>query len=126
MAEKLFLFNTRHCPISKPRNKISGLGRFAGLTTKHFLYFQKNTILPQKRTCAHTLNKTIVKGSDEKIKINILEGSQYNLPEANQTIGYFEISGKKVSRDILRNTEIEITLEMSESRDLKEIGRAHV
>jgi len=87
--------------------------------TKHFLYFQKNTILPQKRTCAHTLNKTIVKGSDEKIKINILEGSQYNLPEANQTIGYLEISGKKVSRDILRNTEIEITLEMSESRDLK-------
>jgi len=87
--------------------------------TKLFNYFQKNTILPQKRTAAHTLNKTIIKGSDEKMVINVVEGSQYNLPGANETIGYLEISGKKVSRDIFKNTEIEITLEMSESRDLK-------
>ena len=87
--------------------------------TKPLLYFQKNTILPQKRTITHTLNRTIVKGSDESIVINVLEGSQYNLPSANQTIGYIEITGKKVSRDILKGTEIEITLEMSESRDLK-------
>lgn len=90
-----------------------------GSPTKNELIFQKNTILPQKRVLSPTLNKTIVKGSDEKIIINIVEGSQYNLPEANQTIGYLEILGKKVSRDILRNTEIEITLEISESRDLK-------
>jgi len=90
-----------------------------GSTTKLDLIFQKNTILPQKRVVSPTLNKTIVKGSDEKIIIKVVEGSQYNLPEANQTIGNLEIPGKKVSRDILRNTEIEITLEMSESRDLK-------
>ncbi len=83
------------------------------------MIFQKNTILPQKRVVSPTLNKTIVKVSDEKIIIKVVEGSQYNLPEANQTIGNLEIPGKKVSRDILRNTEIEITLEMSESRDLK-------
>lgn len=90
-----------------------------GSTTKLDLIFQKNTILPQKKVVSPTLNKTIVKGSDEKIIIKVVEGSQYNLPEANQTIGNLEIPGKKVSRDILRNTEIEITLEMSESRDLK-------
>ena len=89
--------------------------------TKNCMYFQKNTILPQKRTIPHTLKKTIVKGSDDKIIINVLEGSQYNLPLTNQTLGYIEITGKKVSRDILRGTEIEITLEMSESRDLKVI-----
>jgi len=87
--------------------------------TKLKLAFQKNTIIPQKKVFYETLNKTIIKGSEDKIVINVVEGSQYNLPEANQTIGYLEISGKKLSRDILRNTEIEITLEMSESRDLK-------
>lgn len=87
--------------------------------TSLLLIFQKNTILPQKRVITRTLNKTIVKGSDDKIIINVVEGSQYNLPEANQTIGYLEVTGNKVSRDIIRNTEIEITFEMSESRDLK-------
>lgn len=87
--------------------------------TKLKLAFQKNTIIPQKKVFYETLNKTIIKGSEDKIIISVVEGSQYNLPEANQTIGYLEISGKKISRDILRNTEIEITLEMSESRDLK-------
>lgn len=87
--------------------------------TKLDLFFQKNTVLPQKRGKTYPLRKSIIKGSDDKIIINVVEGSQYNLPEANQTIGYLEISGKKVSRDILRGADIEITLEMSESRDLK-------
>ena len=88
-------------------------------STKLDLFFQKNTILPQKRTKQYTLHKTILKGGDDKIVINVLEGPQSALPEANQSIGYIEIDGSKVSRDILRGTEIEITLEMSESRDLK-------
>jgi len=83
------------------------------------LFFQKNTILPQKRSKTYPLRKTIIKGGNEKIIINVVEGSQNNLPEANQTIGYLEISGNKVNRDILRGADIEITLEMSESRDLK-------
>ena len=88
-------------------------------STKLDLFFQKNTILPQKRTKQYTLHKTILKGGEDKIVINVLEGPQSALPEANQSIGYIEIDGSKVSRDILRGTEIEITLEMSESRDLK-------
>jgi len=88
-------------------------------STKLDLFFQKNTILPQKRTKQFTLHKSIIKGGNEKIVINVLEGPQSALPEANQSIGYIEIDGNKVSRDILRGTEIEITVEMSESRDLK-------
>ena len=88
-------------------------------STKLDLFFQKNTILPQKRTKQYTLHKTILKGGNDKFLINVLEGPQSALPEANQSIGYIEIDGSKVSRDILRGTEIEITLEMSESRDVK-------
>lgn len=92
---------------------------FESNSTSLFLIFQKNTILPQKRVITKTLNKTIVKDSDDKVVINVVEGSQYNLPEACYSIGYLEVGGDKVSRDILRNTEIEITCEMSESRDFK-------
>ena len=90
-------------------------------TTKLDPYFQKNSILPQKRTKQYPLRKSILKGDNEKIIINVLEGPYTNRPGVNQTIGYIEIDGSKVSRDILKGAEIEITLEMSESRDLKVI-----
>jgi molecular chaperone DnaK len=87
--------------------------------TKLELYFQKNSLLPQKRTKSFPITKTIVKGTTEKIIINVLEGPVSSLPSSNQTIGYIEIDGSKVSRDIPRGSEIEITLEMSDSRDIK-------
>lgn len=83
------------------------------------LYFQKNTFLPLKRTKQYTLNKSILKGGNEKIIINVLEGPHTAIPEANQSIGYLEIDGSKVSRDILRGSEIEITLEINESKEIK-------
>jgi molecular chaperone DnaK len=99
--------------------EIDAIPEFDNGLTKILLVFLKNAILPQKKVLYPTLNKTILKGSVDKVIINILEGSQYNLPEANQSIGYFEIPGTKVSKDIFRNTEFEITIEMSESRDIK-------
>jgi molecular chaperone DnaK len=91
-------------------------------TTKLELIFAKNTILPQKKTVTYQLNKSILKGTNEKISINVLEGSYTAMPEANQSLGYLIIDGSKVSRDIVRGADIEITLEMSESRDLKVIA----
>jgi molecular chaperone DnaK len=88
-------------------------------STKLDLFFQKNTILPQKRVKQYPLHKTILKGTDDKIIINVLEGSRFNRPAANQSLGYIVIDGSKVSRDISRGAEIEVTIEMSESRDLK-------
>jgi molecular chaperone DnaK len=87
--------------------------------TKLELIFSKNTILPQKKTITVQLNKTILKGTSERININVLEGPFTSLPEANQSIGFLVIDGSKVSRDILRNADIEITIEISESKDLK-------
>ena len=87
--------------------------------TRLQLVFQKNTILPSKRTLSFPLNKTILKGSnDEVIRVNILEGSHLALPEANKGIGFMQITGKNLSRDVSKGSDIEITITISESRDL--------
>jgi molecular chaperone DnaK len=87
--------------------------------TKLLLVFQKNSVLPIKRTITRQLNKTVLKGSaDEVIMVNVLEGPHMALPEANKRIGYFEITGRNISRDIYKGSDVEITLQMTESRDL--------
>ena len=87
--------------------------------TKLQLIFQKNTILPTIKTITHQLNKTVIKGStDEIIRVNILEGSHLALPEANKGIGFMEIRGTQIKRDIAKGSDIEITISMSESRDI--------
>lgn len=87
--------------------------------TRLLLVFQKNTILPTKRTISFALNKTVLKGStDEIIRVNVLEGSHLALPEANKSIGYMAITGKNIKRDISKGSDIEITISLSESRDL--------
>lgn len=87
--------------------------------TRLQLIFQKNTILPSKKTLSYPLNKTIIKGSeDEVIRVNVLEGSHLALPEANKGIGFMQITGKNLSRDVSKGSDIEITITISESRDL--------
>lgn len=75
--------------------------------------------LPATQTVRETLNKTLIQGdASEFIFINILEGPQTSLAEANKLIGHLAISGKNLKRDVQRGSDIEITIEMSESRDL--------
>jgi molecular chaperone DnaK len=88
-------------------------------STRLFLLFQRNTILPTKRTVTFPLNKTVLKGSnDEVIKVKVLQGSHLSLPESIKTIGYIEINGKKLIRDISKGSDIEITITISDSQDL--------
>lgn len=87
--------------------------------TRLLLVFQKNSILPLKKVFTFPLNKTVLKGSsDEVIRVNILEGSHLALPTANKTIGFMEITGKMLKRDVSKGSDIEITVTISESRDL--------
>ncbi|MDW8297249.1 MAG: Hsp70 family protein [Raineya sp.] len=86
--------------------------------TRLELIFQKNSVLPIRKTITKPLNKTLVKGSTESIRISVLEGSHLALPEANLSIGFLEIKGNQVVRDISKGSDIEITIEISESRDL--------
>lgn len=82
------------------------------------LIFQKNSILPLRRTITKPLNKTVVKGASDSIRINVLEGSHLSLPEANFSIGFLEINGNQISRNISKGSDIEIVFEISESRDI--------
>jgi len=86
--------------------------------TKLLLLFQKNQVLPTQRPITRVLNKSLVKGSTDTIRINVLEGPHYALPEANKSIGFVEISGKNLKRDVSKGSDIELTFLMSESRDL--------
>ncbi len=86
--------------------------------TRLELVFQKNSVLPIRKTITKPLNKTLIKGSKESVRISILEGSHLALPEANLSIGFLEMKGNQVVRDISKGSDIEITVEISESRDL--------
>jgi len=91
--------------------------------TRLALIFQRNSVLPTKRTLTFPINKSIIKGNDtDKIWINVYEGPQTSLPEANKLIGVISITGKQVSRDIAKGSDLEVTITMSESRDLTVSG----
>jgi molecular chaperone DnaK len=86
--------------------------------TKLELIFKKNAILPLRKTITKDVNKTIRKGSNENLVINLLEGDGASIPQANKHIGYICVNGNDIQRDILKGSDIEITIEISESRDL--------
>lgn len=87
-------------------------------TTVLDVMFEKNSVLPVKRTILKQMTRTIAKGSDDRLTITIVEGPGTALPAANQAIGFITISGKDLTRDLVRGSDVEITLEMTESRDL--------
>lgn len=91
--------------------------------TRLALIFERNTLLPTKRTLTFPINKPILKGNEsDRLWINVYEGPQTSLPEANKLIGVIEISGKQVSRDIAKGSDLEITIMISESRDVTVSG----
>ena len=81
--------------------------------------FKKNDILPLKKSVIKEVSKHLYKNSQEAMVIKILEGSVDNLPAANKIIGYVKIEGKDLERDLIKGSDVELTFEMSESRDLK-------
>lgn len=81
--------------------------------------FLKNTFLPQKKTVMRYMNKTVLKDSDDKAVLNILEGPHINIPQANNSIGFLEIRGTSLPADIYKGDELEIKIEMSPSREIK-------
>jgi molecular chaperone DnaK len=87
-------------------------------TTKLEVIFDRNSLLPQKRTLYREISKTIKKGSDDKIIISILEGDKNARPSSNLTIGCIEIKGKQLDFDVMKGSDIEIQLTMNESRIL--------
>jgi molecular chaperone DnaK len=89
-----------------------------GDTTLHGI-FSKNSIIPARTKKHVEVNRTVTHGSaDEVIKIMVVEGPKENHHTANHKQGELLITGKQLKRDLPRGTEIELTFELSESRDL--------
>ncbi|MEM6265382.1 MAG: Hsp70 family protein [Bacteroidota bacterium] len=80
--------------------------------------FEKNATLPLRQILIKRLSRTIPKGSDERLTINILEGDASQPPAANQSIGIISISGKSLTRDLIKGSDVELSLHLNESREL--------
>ena len=82
------------------------------------IIFKKNDILPLKKTIYKTISKNILKNSDDKLIINVVEGNAGSMIGSNLTIGYIEICGHDLTQDLLKGMDIELNFKVSESRDL--------
>lgn len=88
-------------------------------TTRLEKVFAKGSILPLKKKIYKTASKTILQKSTSNLIINIIEGRAKGLPSSGLSIGYIEIFGEDLEEDLIKGTDIEIELEVTESRDLK-------
>lgn len=80
--------------------------------------FTKNAVLPAKTKLTVEVGKTIIKGSSDGIHIMLVEGPANRHSSTNKPIGTLSITGNQLTRDLIRGTEVDLTIEMSESRDL--------
>jgi len=87
-------------------------------TTQLELIFEKNALLPIKKTITKTLSRSIAKGSSDQLIINVLEGSRYASPQSNLPIGIVSIRGIDLTTDLIKGSDIDLTIEISESRDI--------
>ena len=81
--------------------------------------FAKNSVLPSKTKLSVEVAKTIIKGSSEDVvRIMVVEGPAEKHSSTNKPSGILLITGDQISRDLIRGTEIDLTFDISESRDL--------
>ena len=86
--------------------------------TRLEVVFERNSILPLKKTLYREISKNIPKGADESIIINLLEGDRYARAASNLPIGCIEISGKDLSSDLFKGSDIEIQIYISDNREI--------
>lgn len=86
--------------------------------TRLEVLFSKNSILPSRTRKTVEVGKTVIKGSNDGIHIVVVEGPSNRHSSTNKPIGVLSITGEKISKDLIKGTDIDLTFEMSESRDL--------
>lgn len=87
-------------------------------TTRLEVIFERNSLLPQKRTLYREISKSIKKGSNDTLIINIMEGDKNSRPSSNLTIGCIRITGRDLKTDLVKGSDIEIQLHITDSRVL--------
>jgi molecular chaperone DnaK len=80
--------------------------------------FAKNGVLPAKTKSSVEVAKTVIKGSDNEIRIMVVEGPSEKHSSTNKPIGNLLITGKQINSDLIKGTEVDLTFGISESRDL--------
>jgi molecular chaperone DnaK len=82
------------------------------------LLFAKNSVIPTRTKKTVTVGKTLIKNSDDAISIMVVEGSSENHSSTNKPLGLLLLTGKQIAKDLLKGTDIDLTFDLSESRDL--------
>lgn len=90
----------------------------AAKDTRLDILFSKNSVLPSKCKKTVEVGKTLIKGSRDAIHIMVVEGPSNRHASTNKPIGSLAITGAQISRDLIKGTEIDLTFEISESRDV--------
>ena len=87
--------------------------------TKLEVVFSKNALLPLKKTLIKTLSRSIIKDSSDAIVINMYEGNRLSKPSSCISLGFLRIGGEELTGNIYKGSDLEITFEISESREIK-------
>jgi len=83
------------------------------------LFFEKGTPLPARVRHIHKTVYPVRKGQkDELIEIPLIEGENTKWADRNDDIGSLIIPSDKIKRDVPAGSEVEITINMDESRIL--------
>lgn len=90
----------------------------AAKDTRLEVLFTKNSILPSRTKTTVEVGKTVVKGSSDGVHIMVVEGPSNRHSSTNKPIGVLTITGENISKDLIKGTDIDLTFDMSESRDL--------
>lgn len=86
--------------------------------TRLITLFNKNVVLPAQTKKTQELGRTIVKGSNDELRIFVVEGPANRHSSTNKPLGMLLITGKQITRDLIKGTEVDLKISMSESRDL--------
>lgn len=81
--------------------------------------FEKGTPLPAQRTRTFKQASFVKRGGAGRITIALVEGTNALRAERNRRIGYIDIVGSEVLRDIPSGTEVEVTCSLDQSRQLE-------
>lgn len=127
---ELFDPTGKQCPVEPDRFYYTVSVEPAGPTLPHHIgvatatnemdiFFKRGSALPIKKRHEHLTTKECKRGaSGQLIRIPIVEGIYPSDAGLNRDIGYIEILGNQVKRDVPAGAKVEITLQLDESRKL--------
>jgi molecular chaperone DnaK len=89
------------------------------------VFFTKGDELPLRKKQKHSTTKDLRRGfSDQKLLIPIVEGLDTEEADLNRAIGFMELTASDIPHDVPVGSEVEITLEINESRIMS--GSAYI